>query len=268
MINDNWSYRRIASIKPLPNASGCLKYDVNGKSNLRNDPLANQTRYQLLVPRLLRKVCEQGDPIMELNTLENAFFDDILNAEIGVPIPATLHYGQNSCPLIIVPEIAPEGYFRMRYNNAPASDGRRSRAPDGTEIQEFIGDELFGANREFQQASRERATVGLQLHPAPLPMQQSLNPLLNARILYAGPENKGELVLVDNQARLADMPLKRAEFSISGFHDFVMPQSGLEGFSVLTQEDHETLNEIQGRLESWPETDRIMARGYTPGNQG
>ena len=21
-------------------------------------------------------------------------------------------------------------------------------------------------------------------------------------------------------------------------------------------------------LESWPETDRIMARGYTPGNQG
>ena len=22
------------------------------------------------------------------------------------------------------------------------------------------------------------------------------------------------------------------------------------------------------RLESWPETDRIMARGYTPGNQG
>ena len=23
-----------------------------------------------------------------------------------------------------------------------------------------------------------------------------------------------------------------------------------------------------GTLESWPETDRIMARGYTPGNQG
>ena len=23
-----------------------------------------------------------------------------------------------------------------------------------------------------------------------------------------------------------------------------------------------------GLLESWPETDRIMARGYTPGNQG
>ena len=26
-------------------------------------------------------------------------------------------------------------------------------------------------------------------------------------------------------------------------------------------------NDLCG-LESWPETDRIMARGYTPGNQG
>ena len=25
---------------------------------------------------------------------------------------------------------------------------------------------------------------------------------------------------------------------------------------------------LDQRLESWPETDRIMARGYTPGNQG
>ena len=37
---------RIASIKPLPNASGCLKYDVNGKSDLRNDYWANQGGYQ------------------------------------------------------------------------------------------------------------------------------------------------------------------------------------------------------------------------------
>ena len=27
---------RIASVKPLPIASGCLKYDVTGKSDLRN----------------------------------------------------------------------------------------------------------------------------------------------------------------------------------------------------------------------------------------
>ena len=27
-------------------------------------------------------------------------------------------------------------------------------------------------------------------------------------------------------------------------------------------------HEIRRRLESWPETDRIMARGYTPGNPG
>ena len=37
---------RIASTKPLPKASGCLKYDVTGKSDLRNDPCAKQTGYQ------------------------------------------------------------------------------------------------------------------------------------------------------------------------------------------------------------------------------
>ena len=29
-----------------------------------------------------------------------------------------------------------------------------------------------------------------------------------------------------------------------------------------------TADQVKIILESWPETDRIMARGYTPGNQG
>ena len=37
---------RIASTKPLPKASGCLKYDVSGKSDLRNDHWANHDEYQ------------------------------------------------------------------------------------------------------------------------------------------------------------------------------------------------------------------------------
>ena len=37
---------RIASTKPLPKASGCLKYDVSGKSDLRNDPCTHQREYQ------------------------------------------------------------------------------------------------------------------------------------------------------------------------------------------------------------------------------
>ena len=31
---------------------------------------------------------------------------------------------------------------------------------------------------------------------------------------------------------------------------------------------HNSDSDRQVGLESWPETDRIMARGYTPGNQG
>ena len=37
---------RVASIKPLPNASGCLKYNVTGKSDLRNGYWANHCGYR------------------------------------------------------------------------------------------------------------------------------------------------------------------------------------------------------------------------------
>ena len=37
---------RIASTKPLPIASGYLKYEVTGKSDLRNGDYANQNGYQ------------------------------------------------------------------------------------------------------------------------------------------------------------------------------------------------------------------------------
>ena len=37
---------RIASPKSLPNKDGCLKYEVTGKSNLRNWACVNQTGYQ------------------------------------------------------------------------------------------------------------------------------------------------------------------------------------------------------------------------------
>ena len=36
----------IAFTKPLPKASGCLKYDVTGKSDSHNDPWANHGGYQ------------------------------------------------------------------------------------------------------------------------------------------------------------------------------------------------------------------------------
>ena len=39
----------------------------------------------------------------------------------------------------------------------------------------------------------------------------------------------------------------------------------------ITQRKHHNLpgrRHLATFLESWPETDRIMARGYTPGNQG
>ena len=42
---------------------------------------------------------------MELSSLEAKFFDEILNAELDVPVQATLTYKDDSLELIVVPEI-------------------------------------------------------------------------------------------------------------------------------------------------------------------
>ena len=59
---------------------------------------------------------------MELKPLEHTFFRDILDVELDVPILATLKCPGKDFDIIVVPEIAPEGYFRMKYFNAQDSD--------------------------------------------------------------------------------------------------------------------------------------------------
>ena len=56
----------------------------------------------------------------------------------------------------------------------------------------------------------------------------------------------------------------RAQSSVQDVAVNIDQGSQTSGFAVVAD------NEDGQRtiLESWPETDRIMARGYTPGNQG
>ena len=73
---------------------------------------------------------------MELKPLESAFFREILNAELDVPVPATLKCQGKDFDIIVVPEIAPEGYFRMKYFKRTGfrSGGRRCWTPPGTHL--------------------------------------------------------------------------------------------------------------------------------------
>ena len=51
---------------------------------------------------------------MNLNALESKFFNRILNAELGVPVHATLEYQTETFPIIIVPELDPDGPSYLR----------------------------------------------------------------------------------------------------------------------------------------------------------
>ena len=127
---------------------------------------------------------------MELNTLEETFFQDIVNVELDVPITATLTYLTDNFPLVVVPEIAPQGYFRMRYSNAPSYEGKRAVGPDGSTWREFSGDQMFGGHPVLERLARDRQLVDLQVHPEPLPAQQHPNRHLMPQCFSWGRETK------------------------------------------------------------------------------
>ena len=57
---------------------------------------------------------------MQFNDLVRKFFEQILNAELDVPVHATLLYEDETFEVILVPELTEEGEFTLKYYNAPA----------------------------------------------------------------------------------------------------------------------------------------------------
>ena len=83
---------------------------------------------------------------MELSKLEAKFFTGILNAELGVPVSCNIEIRQGTIlEMIVVPEIAPEGYFRLKYFNASPYKPEPQVGDDGIPYYNFIGNEGFGS---------------------------------------------------------------------------------------------------------------------------
>lgn len=183
---------------------------------------------------------------MELKPLESAFFREILNAELDVPVPATLKCQGKDFDIIVVPEIAPEGYFRMKYFNAQDSDpGADAVGPLRGRIWEYLKSQPI-----LEQVWSDQGPVELQLHTLPLPMRPGrLNPPLQARILYAGEDRAGELVLLDNQVVLQNSKLKTANFCIRTFRDFATPEKQFSSIEGITEAEYRTLRCIGAKLE-------------------
>ena len=187
---------------------------------------------------------------MKLNDLESKFFDRILNAELDVPVHATLEYEENTFDIIVVPEITPEGYFKLKYFNAPAYDPEPQLSESGGSFKSWSLDgEFFGAHPLLTQAWERDEPVTLQLHTSPLPSQPSAIPKLDARVLFAGTEHRGELAVHQNQIATRDFQLTETKFCVVDFPDFVTPEKELNSISgVSDPQTDQYLRLISSRL--------------------
>ena len=183
---------------------------------------------------------------MKLNDLESEFFDNILNAELGVPVYATLEYDKERFDIIVVPEVTGEGYFRLNYYNAPAYNPGTQNSESAVPYKSFSMNEILGTHPSLERASLNGDQVTVTLYPSRLPSKPESPPKLDATVLYAGRLHRGALGLDKNQVTAQKTPLKKAEFSIVQFPDFVAPEHRIALYSgdgwqiVLTRDDKHT----------------------------
>ena len=186
---------------------------------------------------------------MNLNDLETKFFDRVLNAELSVPVHTTLEYGDDKFDIIVVPEIATEGYFVLKYYNAPSYDPETHFDESGIGTKSFSVSEVFGTHPSLERAWLARDDVTLQLHTSPLPIQPQRGPELHAKVHYAGDRHRGTLRLKGNQVAVQAAPLKRAEFSLVDFPKFVTPEKQRRSIAGIGTPEREMLQSVASRLE-------------------
>ena len=186
---------------------------------------------------------------LNLNDLEIKFFQRVLNAELSVPVHASLEYGDDRFDIIVVPEIAPEGYFVLRYYDAHPYDHGTQIDESGRGIKDLSPDELLGTDLPLKRAWLASDDVTLQLHTSPLPTQPQRGPELHAKVHYAGDRHRGALTLKGNQVAVQAAPLKRAEFSLVDFPNFVTPEKQLRSIAGIGAPEREKLRAVASRLE-------------------
>ena len=199
---------------------------------------------------------------MRLNRLESRFFVRIINAELDVPVHATLTYQGTPLDMIVVPQIAPEGYLRFEYFNAPPHHPEPQLGPDGREHFRFTLRAFAGTHPLLEDAWQKRAAVELELKPSRPPFPPRANPILDARVLYAQHGNRGVLVLRGGQAATPNPVLRKAEFSISGFSDFRTPEKRWSSVAGVVSDPNQPLQDSADRLGDGAQITLSAARHY------
>ena len=188
---------------------------------------------------------------MQLNALEQVFFDRVLNAELDVPVPATLSFGKHTFEVIIVPEINPDGYFILKYFNTPAYKPEPQASEGSAPAVTLSHDEACGQHPAIRQAWLQEEPVTVNLRPTislrdRTFFQRNVIPELDGRVQLADTGHRGSLRLHNNQVAVRKSKLKRAEFCIVGFTDFIAPRGLLT--TADTGEWMKTLESMTSKL--------------------
>ena len=194
---------------------------------------------------------------MQLNKTEKNFFFDILRAEPYAPIRANLKVYDDEFPVMIIPQITPEGYFELRYFGTPMSSPEVG--PDG--VKRWTGDAIFGVHSGLEKAWNNRDVVILELEERPQPGFPPQNiPASNicANVLVVELNFRGRLSIHKNQILVKKSKLKQVEFCLVDFPAFKKPGHILEDIFLRGTAEYKTfknqLESIQGRFGDDPVT--------------
>ena len=185
---------------------------------------------------------------MKLNDLEARFFEQVLNAELGTPVHATLEYEDDTFEVILVPELNEDGQFTLKYYNAPRYEPETQFNDAGVGTKSLTDDQAFGRHPSLKQAWLDGDPITVRMRPSQLPFKPKLSQKLKATVLYAGLHHRGLLGLKENQVTLQKSPLQRADLSLVGFPDFVLPNRPFHSIIDLSIQEREFLQSLAGRL--------------------
>ena len=155
---------------------------------------------------------------MNLNRIEQRFFDDVLQANLDAPATATLRVGDEEFSVMVIPQFSQNNYFELRYFGTPAYSPL-----DEDSAVSFGGGHIFGVNSVMENAWNNQGVVDLEFTERPAavaPFLPIVGPTIQAKVLVVEPAHEGRLSVHKNQVKRKDSTLKQVEFSLVDFSDF------------------------------------------------
>lgn len=152
---------------------------------------------------------------MQFNDLEQGFFEEVLKAELDVPVNAVLKFDDQEFPLTIIPQVSEDGYFELQYFGAPAYKPE----PEEGKIRWFDS-EFFGTHPQLRRLWVDGSTVKLRFkeRPALTAFQGDLSgPDMEAKVVLADFHHRGILSIKKNQIVVSESTLRNAKFSLVDF---------------------------------------------------